>query len=66
MTDQSYVPNRPEKERDIDEALGFHFIDGKWEPIFEITPEMEYEFYASGVIGPEGLTVAFGNSRDTK
>ena len=66
MTDQSYVPKRIEKERDIDEALGFHFIDGKWEPIFEITPEMEYEFYASGVIGPEGLTVAFGNSRDTK
>ena len=66
MTGQSYVPKRPEKERDIDEALGFEKINGKWEPIFEITPEMEYEFYASGVIGPEGLTVAFGNSRDTK
>ena len=66
MTDQSYVPKRPEKARDIDEALGFHFIDGKWEPLFEITPEMEHEFYAAGVIGPEVLTVAFGNSRDTK
>ena len=66
MTDQSYVPNRPEKERDIDEALGFDYNDGKWEPIFEITPEMEYGFYAAGVIGPEGLTVVFGNSRDTK
>ena len=54
------------EERDIDEALGFEKINGKWEPIFEITPEMECEFYASGVIGPEGLTVAFGNSRDTK
>ena len=66
MTDQSYVPKRPKKERDIDEALGFEKINGKWEPIFEITPEMEHEFYAAGVIGPEGLTVAFGNSRDTK
>ena len=54
------------EERDIDEALGFHFIDGKWEPIFEITPEMEHEFYAAGVIGPEGLTVAIGNSKKTK
>jgi hypothetical protein len=66
MTDQSYVPKRPEKERVIDEALGFHFIDGKWEPIFEITPEMENEIYAAGVIGPEGLTVAFGNPKETK
>ena len=54
------------KEQDINEALGFEEINGKWEPIFEITPEMEHEFYAAGVIGPERLTVASGNSRDTK
>ena len=66
MTDQSYVPKRIEKERDIDEALGFEKINGKWEPIFEITPEMEHEFYAAGVIGTEGLTVAFGNPKDIK
>ena len=54
------------EERDIDEALGFHFIDGKWEPIFDITPEMEHENYAAGVIGLEGLTVAIGNSKGTK
>jgi hypothetical protein len=54
------------EERDIDEALGFEKINGKWEPIFEITPEMEHEFYAAGVIGPEGLTVAIGNSKETK
>jgi hypothetical protein len=29
MTGQSYVPKRPEKERDIDEALGFEKINGK-------------------------------------
>ena len=57
MTGQPYVPKRTEKARDIDEALGFDYIDGKWEPIFEITPEMEHEIYAAGVIGPEGLTV---------
>ena len=66
MTGQSYVPKRAEKERDIDEALGFEKINGKWEPIFEITPEMEHEIYAAGVIGPEGLTVAFGNPKETK
>ena len=57
-----------EKERDIDEAMGFEFNKEtqEWEPIFEITPEMEHEFYAAGVIGPEGLTVAFGNPKDTK
>ena len=66
MTGQPYVPKRIEKERDIDEALGFDYIDGKWEPIFEITPEMEHEIYAAGVIGPEGLTVAIGNSKETK
>ena len=66
MTGQPYVPKRIEKERDIDEALGFDYIDGKWEPIFEITPEMEHEIYAAGVIGPEGLTVAFGNPKETK
>ena len=27
MTDQSYVPKRPKKERDIDEALGFEKIN---------------------------------------
>jgi len=54
------------EERDIDEALGFEKINGRWEPIFEITPEMEHEIYAAGVIGPEGLTVTFGNSKDTK
>ena len=54
------------EERDIDEALGFEKISGKWEPIFEITPEMGHEFYAAGVIGPEGLTVAIGNSKETK
>ena len=66
MTDQSYAPKRPQKERNIDKALGFEKINGKWEPIFVITPEMEYEFYTAGVIGPEGLTVAFGNPKDTK
>ena len=66
MTGQSYVPKRPEKERDIDEALGFEKINGKWEPIFEITPEMEHEIYAAGVIGPEGLTVAWVNSKKIK
>ena len=66
MTGRPYVPKRIEKERDIDEALGFDYIDGKWEPIFEITPEMEHEIYAAGVIGPEGLTVAFGNPKETK
>ena len=44
--------------RDIDEAMGFELIDGKWEPIFEITEDMEHEIYAAGVIGPEGLTIA--------
>ncbi len=54
------------KERDIDGAMGFEKINGKWEPIFEITEDMEQELYAAGVIGPEGLTVAFGKSKDTK
>ena len=50
-----------EKERDIDEAQGFEFNEEtqEWDPIFELTPEQEHEFYAAGVIGPEGLTIAY-------
>jgi len=48
-----------EKERNINEAMGFEFIDGEIVPIFELTEEQEREFYAAGVIGPEGLTIAY-------
>ena len=47
------------EERNLDEALGFDWIDGKLVPIFEITPEMEMEIFAAGEIGPEGLTIAY-------
>ncbi len=52
------------EERDIDEAQGFEFIAGKWVPIFELTPDQEYEFYAAGEIGPEGMTIAHSGSRN--
>jgi hypothetical protein len=52
------------KEPDIDDALGFDFINGEWVPIFELTPEMEHEIYAAGVIGPEGLTMALAAPAD--
>ena len=35
------------EERDIDEALGFYWIEGKLEPIYEITPEIEMEIFRS-------------------
>jgi hypothetical protein len=46
------------EERDIDEAMGFEFIAGEWVPIFELTPDQEFEVYAAGAIGPEGMTIA--------
>ena len=52
-----------DKERDIDEALGFEWIDDELVPIFELTPEMEDERYAAGVIGPEGITIAHSGPR---
>jgi hypothetical protein len=52
-----------DKERDIDEALGFEWIDDELVPIFELTPEMEDEIYAAGVIGPEGITIAHSGPR---
>ena len=39
--------------------MGFEFIDGEIVPIFELTEEQEREFYAAGVIGHEGLTIAY-------
>jgi hypothetical protein len=51
------------ENRSIDEAQGFQFVDGEWIPIFDITPEMEHQFYAAGAIGPEGLTIARSTPR---
>ena len=47
------------EERDIDEALGFDWIEDKLEPIYEITPEIEMEIFAADKICQEGLTVAY-------
>jgi hypothetical protein len=51
------------KERDINEAMGFEMVDGEADPIFDITPEMEHEFYSAGDIGPEGLTMIHSGPR---
>ncbi len=51
------------KERNIDDAMGFEKINGEWVPIFDITPEMEHEFYSAGAIGPEGLTTFHSGPR---
>jgi len=52
------------EERDINEAMGFEMIDGEPVPIFDITPDMEHEFYAAGEIGPEGLTMIHSGPRN--
>ena len=50
-----------EKERNIDEAMGFEFIDGEIVPIFELTEEQEREFYAAGLSGLKGLRLPIQN-----
>ena len=56
------------KKRDIDEVVGFGFNEKtqEWDPIFELNKDQIHEFHAAGVIGPEGLTVAWGNSKKIK
>ncbi len=54
------------EERDIEDAIGFRFINGDAVPIFETTPQDEREFYAAGDIGPEGLTICHSRPRESK
>ena len=42
------------EERDIDEALGFDWIEGKLEPIYEITPEIDQEGLTIAYLKPNG------------
>ena len=52
------------KERDLNEAIGFELVDGEAVPIFDITPDMEHEFYSAGAIGPKGLTMIHSGPRN--
>ena len=54
------------EERDIDEALGFDWIEGKLEPIYEITPEIEMEIFAAGKSAQRGLRLLIKNLMDVR
>jgi hypothetical protein len=57
------MTNNPEPERDIDEALGFEYINGEWVPIFELTDAHKKAFYKGNEVGPEGMTIAHSGPR---
>ena len=51
------------EERSLDDVVAYRWVDGESIPIYELTPEMEAEFYAAGEIGPEGLTMYHSKPR---